>query len=119
VTDDQRDLLALLGYFYLQNARPERAEAVYAALAVLVPAEPQYRLGLACAQVRAGKPDAALSVLDRLLEMGHLVPMLHLIRAQALVALDRQAEARRAMSAFVAAMPARPDEPGRAAAGRG
>jgi len=103
VTDDQRDLLALLGYFHLRNARPERAEAVYAALAALEPAEPQHRLGLACAQVRTGKAEAAVSGLDRLLEMGHVLPMAHLLRAQALVALDRHAEARRAMNAFVAA----------------
>lgn len=103
MTDDQRDLLALLGYFYLRNARPERAEAVYAALAALESTEPQHRLGLACAQVRTGKAEAALAGLDRLLEMGHVVPMAHLLRAQALVALDRHAEARRAMNAFVAA----------------
>jgi len=99
----QRELLELLGFVYLQNARPEKAETVYAALVALEPRNPRYALSLACAQVRCGKAEAALANLDRMLERGDISAPVHLLRGQALTSLGREPEAQRALNAYVAA----------------
>ena len=104
----QRELLELLGFVFLENARPEKAETVYAALGALDPKNPSYALGLACAQVRGGKPEVALGHLDRMLERGDISAPVHLLRGQALARLGRAAEAERALRAYVAAREAEP-----------
>ncbi len=103
MTQDQQDVLALLGYFYLQNGKAEKAAVVYEALAALDPGDVQAALGLACAQVRLQKPESALARLDRLLERGHIGAAVHLLRGQALAQLGREAESARALAAYVAA----------------
>jgi predicted Zn-dependent protease len=103
LTNDERVLLELLGYIYLQNSRPEKAESLYAALAALEPRNPHYALSLACAQVRCGKGDQALGQLDRMLERGDISAPVHLLRGQALTHLGRDAEAQRALKAYLAA----------------
>jgi predicted Zn-dependent protease len=105
---DQRELLELLGFVFLQNARPEKAEAVFAALVALEPRNARHALRLALAQVRAGKHEAALARLDRLLESGDISAAVHLLRGQALARLARGPEAERALRAYVAARAAEP-----------
>jgi predicted Zn-dependent protease len=108
LTTDERVLLELLGYIYLQNARPEKAETIYAALAALDPRNPHYTLSLACAHVRCGKGDQALTQLDRMLERGDISAPVHLLRGQALTRLGREPEAQRALKAYLAARQAEP-----------
>lgn len=102
VESEQRELLEVLAYFYLQQSRPERAATLYGALAALYPADVRLRMALACSQIRAGQANIALDELDRLVEAGHIDAGVHLLRAQALVRLGRDSEAARAMDAFVA-----------------
>jgi len=105
---DQRELLELLGFVFLQNARPEKAEVVFTALAALEPRNARHALRLALSQVRGGKHEAALSRLDRLLESGDISAAVHLLRGQALARLGREPEAERALRAYVAARAAEP-----------
>ena len=105
---NQREVLELLGYVFLQNARPEKAETVYAALLALEPRNARYALSLACAQVRNGKYEPALGQLDRMLERGDISAPVHLLRGQALAKLDRHPEAARALQAYLAARQAEP-----------
>ena len=105
---DQRELLELLGFVFLQNARPEKAETLFAALAALEPRNARLAIALALSQVRAGRHDAALERLDRLLESGDISAAVHLLRGQALARLGRAPEAERALRAYVAARESEP-----------
>jgi predicted Zn-dependent protease len=98
----QAQLLDLLSYIYLENDRPEKAAVLLAALEALGLADARQRVALGLAQLRAGKPETALATLERAAMQGGLSAAFHLVRAQALVALDRRAEAEAAMRAYVA-----------------
>lgn len=106
LTPDARELLSLLAYVYLENNRPEKTAVVLNALRTLGLADPRQLATLALAQLRAGKPDAALSTLDQLAMQGGVGTPFHLIRSQALLALERRDEAAAAMRAYVALRPA-------------
>ena len=94
-------LLDLLSYIYLENDRPEKAAVLLAALDELGLANARQRVSLALAQLRSGKPDSALSTLDRVALQGGLSGAFHLVRAQTLTALSREPEAEAAMRAYV------------------
>jgi len=106
LTPDARELLSLLAYVYLENNRPEKTAVVLNALRTLGLADPRQLATLALAQLRAGKPDAALSTLDQLAMQGGVDAPFPLIRSQALLALERRDEAAAAMRAYVALRPA-------------
>lgn len=94
-------LLDLLAYIYLQNGLPDKAAVLLAARDVLEPDAPNALMTLAVAQVRSAKPQRALSTLDRLALLGTMDATFHLVRAQALQALERGEEAASAMRAYV------------------
>lgn len=104
----QAELLDLLAYIFLENDRPEKAAVLLAALQALGLADARRRVALALAQLRSGKPEAALETLERALLQGggpgagDTGAALHLVRAQALSALNRRPEAQAAMRAYVA-----------------
>ncbi|WP_231256002.1 hypothetical protein, partial [Escherichia coli] len=83
-----------------------KTAVVLNALRTLGLADPRQLATLALAQLRAGKPDAALSTLDQLAMQGGVDAPFHLIRSQALLALERRDEAAAAMRAYVALRPA-------------
>jgi len=95
-------LLDLLSYIYLENDRPEKAAVLLAALDELGLAGTRQHISLALAQLRSGKPETALGTLDRVALQGGLTSAFHLVRAQTLVALGREAEAEAAMRAYMA-----------------
>ena len=99
------ELMDLLAYIYLQNGLPDKAAVLVAARDVLKPDEPRALLTLAVAQVRSAKPQRALNTLDRLALLGAMDATFHLVRAQALHALERKDEAASAMRAYVAMRP--------------
>jgi Flp pilus assembly protein TadD len=101
MTDDEQALLALLGHVYLQNARPDKAAVVLAALDVLAPNQHRVLRSLALAQLRSDKPNRALDTLDRLAMAGGTDAAFHLLRAQALTALQRPEESQRAMQTYL------------------
>lgn len=99
--DDEQTLLHLLGYVYLQCACPDKAAVVLAALNVLHPGQSKVLLGLALAQLRCNKPRRALETLDQLAMAGTVDAAFHLMRGQALNALERPEEAAAAMQSYM------------------
>ncbi|MFD0669002.1 tetratricopeptide repeat protein [Ramlibacter sp. MAHUQ-53] len=99
---DERSLLRMLAHVLLQNARPEKAAILLSALDVMEPEQPQVLRSLAVSLLRAGKAGQALETLDRLAIAGGGDAVFHLLRSQALLALDRSDEAHAAMQAFLA-----------------
>lgn len=108
------DVLKVIGFLQLQHGEPADAAVFFDALRALFPEEQKIALSLALARLRAGDPQAALAILDDAanafgpdsrsgtgLEPGTLDPCHHLLRAQALAALGRMAEAARAMRLFI------------------
>ena len=89
LTPDARELLSLLAYVYLENNRPEKTAVVLNALRTLGLADPRQ-----------------LATLDQLAMQGGVDAPFHLIRSQALLALERRDEAAAAMRAYVALRPA-------------
>ncbi len=106
LTPDARELLSLLAYVYLENNRPEKSAVLLNALRTLDLADNRQLATLALAQLRAGKSEAALATLDLLAMQGGIDASFHLIRSQALLALERRDEAAAAMRAYVALRPA-------------
>lgn len=102
LTPDARELLSLLAYVYLENNRPEKSAVLLNALRTLGLADNRQLATLALAQLRAGKSEAALATLDLLAMQGGVDASFHLIRSQALLALERRDEAAAAMRAYVA-----------------
>ncbi|MEN4920232.1 hypothetical protein ABE485_16290 [Achromobacter spanius] len=111
LTHEARELLSLLAYVYLENNRPEKTAVLLNALRALGQAQPRQLAALALAQLRAGKPESALSTLDGLAMQGGVDAPFHLIRAQTLLALERRDEAAAAMRAYVALRPAATAQP--------
>lgn len=101
MTAQESTLLALLGYVFLQNARPDKAAVVLAALDAMEPSQPQVLRGLALAQLRRGKSSAALETLDRLAMVGGTDAVFHLLRTQALLSAARNEEAAAAMKVYL------------------
>ena len=95
------ELMDLLAFVYLQNGLPDKAAVLLAARNILAPDDPRALLALALAQVRSAKPQRALNTLEQLALLGAMDAPFHLVRAQALQALDRRDEAAGAMRAFV------------------
>jgi predicted Zn-dependent protease len=101
LSDDVHELISLLAFVYLENNRPEKAETLLRALQALRQASPKDLTTLALSSLRAGRPEAALEVLDGLAMQGKMDASFHLLRAQALHASRREVEAQAAMRAYV------------------
>ena len=112
------ELMDLLAFVYLQNGLPDKAAVLLAARNLLAPEDPRALLSLALAQVRSAKPQRALNTLEQLALLGAMDASFHLVRAQALHALDRRDEAAAAMRAFVAQRNAAEPNPETAPNGR-
>ena len=98
---DEQQLISLLAWFYLQNARADKAAALLAALDLLWPGNPATITGLALAHLRPGNQQAALDTLDQLALHGEIDARFHLIRLQALNAQERHEEAGEARLAYL------------------
>lgn len=101
MTDEQVSFVELLAYVFLQNARPDKAAALLAALDALMPGRRKALCALALAQIRSAKPRLALETLDRLALAGGIDAAFHLLRAQALGLLARREEASAAMQTYL------------------
>lgn len=100
---EQVDLLRMLAYSYERNGLPARAAVLWSALHALWPSDAMFAKSLAFAQLRSGKPEQSLALLDALLDTGDTSALTHLLRSQALVQTGRLAEASRSMRFYVAA----------------
>lgn len=103
--------LYVLAHTLLENARPEQASVLLAALDTVEPGQSQTLLALATARLRQGRAIEALRTLDRLSRSGYGAAPLHLLRAQALRALGRHDEAHAAISHFLRLRAAPPSIP--------
>lgn len=98
---NEKNALALLAWFYMNQGYPVRASRLYHALGLLDPQDPAHHRGLAIAHLEAGHADRALAALDQLALRGAVDGPYHAFRARALAALGRQDEAAAAMRAYV------------------
>lgn len=101
MTEENSKFMRLLAHVFLQNARPDKAAVVLAALDCLTPNQPPVLHALALAQVRSNKPQRALETLDQLAMLGEIDAVFHLLRSQALGLLGRHAESVSAMQVYV------------------
>jgi predicted Zn-dependent protease len=99
--DAERDALALLGGFFLQQGQAERALTVFAGLEALEPDVMSHARLVAVAALAAGRPERALIALDRIALGGQIDAVFHLARADALSAVGRATEASAAMRAWL------------------
>ncbi len=99
------EFMDLLAYIYLQHGLSDKAAVLLSARDLLAPDHPRALLSLALAWVRSAKPRKALEVLERLAILGAMDAQFHLVRAQALQALDRADEAASAMRAYIGLLP--------------
>ena len=104
-TPANSELIDLLAYIYLQHNRPDKAAVLLAARDLLAPGNARTLLALAVARLRSGQPQRALEALDRLALLGAMDASFHLVRAQALHALERTSEAAAAMRAYLEQRP--------------
>ena len=101
LSSDAHELLGLLAYIYLEHNRPEKSVILLQTLNSLELATPREIVTLALSLLRTGKPEAALDALDRLALNGLQNAPCHLIRSQALHALQRTVEAQTAMQTYL------------------
>lgn len=111
MSNDAHELLGLLAYIYLEHNRPEKAVVLLQALYAVGLSNPREQITLALSLLRAGKPEAALEVLDRLALEGIQDAPCHLVRSQALHALERPAEAQASMRAYLRLRTQAPSDP--------
>ncbi len=101
--EQEKNLVMLLAWAWLQNARPQKAATLLAALDVVAPGQRQVLRTLALALVRSDEPQRALDTLDRMAVTGPADAAWHLLRARALAACERREEAGAAMAACLRA----------------
>lgn len=103
MNENEKNLVQLLAWAYLQNARPQKAATLLAALDVVAPGQRQVLRTLALALMRSDEPQRALDTLDRMAITGPADAAWHLLRARALSACGRGMEASAAMAACLSA----------------
>lgn len=93
--------LSVLAHAHRVQGDPARSALLLEAIDHLHPSDTGVLLGLAAAELAAARPQQALAALERLMMAGGAASggAFHLLRAQALVALDRRDEAQQAMRA--------------------
>lgn len=103
LSKDQYRAVCVLGFLYLRMGLCERAMIVFRALLALNPDDNWARRNLAFVALDQGKSSDALRLLDEVFEKNVLstkdAPFL-LLRARALWAQDRKAEARAAIDEY-------------------
>src|SRR5690554_6761559 len=85
--DEQRDLLRMLGYAYLQNGQPDAALPLFRLLYGADSSDAHAAESLACALLRLQLADEAVNVLERLVRDNLATPLSWLLRGQALARL--------------------------------
>jgi predicted Zn-dependent protease len=104
--DDQKEFLAILGYFYLQHGEPGRAMVLLRALDAVSPDDPEVLKSLSYAHLATGQHGRALDATERYMAAGGAsgdAAPIQLLRARALWHLGRGAEARDVLLRFVEA----------------
>jgi Flp pilus assembly protein TadD len=98
---DQSNLLHLLGYHHLQHGNASHAALIFESALSFDPLNEKIVQGLACAYLRDGLPEQALSLLDKLPNEHRADALTWLLKGQAFSRTGRVAEAAGAMRMFV------------------
>lgn len=98
---DQADLLYLLAYSHLQNGNPSQAALMFETAFSFDPINAKVIQGLACAYLREGHPERALSVLEKIPHQHKGDALTWLLKGQAFTRTGRVAEASGAMRMFI------------------
>jgi Flp pilus assembly protein TadD len=98
---DQSNLLHLLGYHHLQHGNASQAVLIFESALSFDPLNAKIVQGLACAYLRSGHPDHALSLLDKLPNEHKTKALTWLLKGQAFTRTGRIAEAAGAMRMFI------------------
>jgi predicted Zn-dependent protease len=107
----EADVLRLVAFFYMQSGRPSQAATLYRALSLLQPQDVKHAKSLAYAYLSQGNAEHALEMLDSIVGPNEPSPEVHLMRAQALAALDRIDDAQVSMRAFLSMRRSPPERP--------
>lgn len=98
---DQADLLYLLAYHHLQHGNPCQAALIFESVFSFEPVNPKVVQGLACAYLRDGQPERALSLLETMPHEHKGDALTWLLKGQAFTRTGRVAEAAGAMRMFI------------------
>jgi Flp pilus assembly protein TadD len=98
---DQSNLLHLLGYNHLQHGNASHAALIFESALSFDPLNEKIVQGLACAYLRDGLPEQALSLLEKLPIEHKTNSLTWLLKGQAFTRTGRVAEAAGAMRMFI------------------
>ena len=98
---DQSNLLHLLGYHHLQHGNACQAALIFESALSFDPLNVKIVQGLACAYLRSGHPEQALSMLEKLPNEHKANALTWLLKGQAFTRTGRVAEAAGAMRMFI------------------
>jgi Flp pilus assembly protein TadD len=98
---DQSNLLHLLGYHHLQHGNASHAALIFESALSFDPLNEKIVQGLACAYLRDGLPEQALSLLEKLTNERKANALTWLLKGQAFTKTGRVAEAAGAMRMFI------------------
>jgi Flp pilus assembly protein TadD len=101
LNQDQSNLLHLLGYHHLQHGNASQAALIFESALSFDPLNAKVLQGLACAYLRDGHPDQALSLLEKLPNEHKANALTWLLKGQAFTRTGRVAEAAGAMRMFI------------------
>ena len=101
LNQDQADLLHLLGYHHLQHGNVTQAALIFESAFSFDPLNTKIVQGLACAYLRDGQPERALSLLEKMTQGHRDDALTWLLKAQAFTRTGRVAEAAGAMRMFI------------------
>lgn len=101
ISADWIEFLTFLGALYLRCGKLEKALVVLEALHALCPEDGRHHLALAYCHLQAGDYESALTLAGLAMEAENAPQAAALLRARALLALERQDEARRVMQSVL------------------
>ena len=102
--DEQKEFLTLLGYFYLQNKKAEKALILFRALYELFPEDINVIKSLSYAYLINGENEIALSLIEKYMQESHLdeeIQVGYLLKSKSLWNMGRRREARSIISDFL------------------
>lgn len=98
---EHKEILSVLGYFFLEHGQPDKALVLLEALGALFPADPGIAKSLSYAYLRAGRYRDALDAAARA-NAERDDAFIHLLRGKALWGLGRTHEARACLAQYLA-----------------
>ncbi|MEI2740847.1 MAG: tetratricopeptide repeat protein [Candidatus Competibacter sp.] len=98
---DHKDMLSVLGHFFLEHGQTDKALVLLDALQALFPEDPDIAKSLSYACLQAGRYQEALDAANRGIAERDAA-FIHLLRSKALWGLGRADEARACLARYLA-----------------